>query len=156
MALKGDRQVDAVEIRYFLNEVASKGVVVSVSTAGSGVAVEDVANLATVAANSSGSKPLGILLTDFVNVDLTRTPINWHKDQAQKGSKAAILTKGWVVTDQVAGTPNAGDYACLTSSGSVTGVAPGTSTYVEAANPKVGRFRTKKNEDGFASVYVDL
>lgn len=154
MALKGDRQIDSVEIRYFVNEVANRGSVVSVSTAGSGIGMEDVSNLATVAANSSGSKPIGVLLNDFVNLDLTRTPINWHKDQAQKGSKATILTKGWIVTDQIIGTPNALDYACLTSSGNVTGVAPGSVNY--AANPVVGRFRTKKNEDGFASVYVDL
>lgn len=155
MALKGDRQVDAVEIRYFLNEVADKGVIVSVSTAGSGIAMEDISNLATVSASSSGAKPIGMLLNEFVNVDQTRTPINWHKDQSQKGNKATIMTKGWAVTDKIIGTPNALDHAAPTSSGSVTGVAPGA-TYNEAANPKVGRFRTKKNEDGFASVYIDL
>jgi hypothetical protein len=155
MALKADREVEAVEVGYFLDETASKGVVVVISTAGSGVALEDTKSVATVAANSSGNKPLGILLNEFVNVDLTRTPINWHQDQAQKGAKAAIMTRGWVVTDQIIGTPNGGDFACLTSSGSVTGVSPGAA-WNEAANPRVGRFRTKKDALGFARVHVNL
>jgi hypothetical protein len=156
MALKADRSVGSVDISYFLNEVASKGVIVSVSTAGSGVALEDPANVATVSASSSGARPLGMLLTEFVNVDQTRTPINWHKDQAQKGSKAAIMTKGWVVTDQVTGTPSKGDWALLSSSGSVTGIAPNSTSWNQIANPRVGSFRSIKNEDGFARVYVDL
>lgn len=158
MALKMDRQVDAVEIGYYLNETASRGVVVSASTAGSGVSLDNPANLATVAAASSGQRPLGILLNDFVNVDQTRQPLNWHKDQSQVGNKATILTKGWVVTNQVAGTPNKGDYAVLASSGSVTGVAPeaGAAAWNRAANPFVGRFRTTKDQNGYARVYVDL
>lgn len=158
MAIKADRKIDVVDVSYFLNETASKGVVVSLSTAGSGVALEDPANLITVSASSSGVRPLGMLITEFVNVDQTRTPINWHKDQAQKGSKAAIVTKGWLVTDQVIGTPAKGDWAVLTSSGSITGVAPHAigSAWNQVANPRVGTFRSIKNEDGFARVYVDL
>jgi hypothetical protein len=156
MALKADRKIDVVDISYFLNEVASKGVIVSVSTAGSGVALEDPANLVTVSASSSGARPLGMLLTEFVNVDQTRTPINWHKDQAQKGSKAAIMTKGWAVTDQVTGSPAKNDWAVLSSSGAVTGVAPHQVSWNQIANPRVGTFRSIKNEDGYARVYVDL
>lgn len=157
MALKADRQIDAVEIRYFLNEIADKGVVVTVSTGGSGVAMEDNANLLTVSAGSSGAKPVGILLNEFVNVDQTRTPINWHKDQSQVGSKASVLTKGWVVTDKITGTPGAGDIAVLSSSGTVTNIAPSdVLTWNKVANPEIGRFRTAKDQNGYASVYVDL
>lgn len=155
MALKADRQVDAVELGYFLNEVASKGVIVAVSTAGSGISIDNPSSVATVAANSSGNKPIGMLLNDFVSIDLTRQPINWHKDQAITGSKATIMTKGWAVTDQVTGTPAAGDSAVLCSSGTVTNIAPGAA-WNEAAQPFVGRFRSKKNEDGYARIYVDL
>lgn len=155
MAIKADRQVDAVELRYFLNETAAKGNVLVVSTAGSGVAMDSTSNLATVAANSSGTKPLGILLNEFVNVDQTRYPLNWHKDQHQQGDKCTILTKGWVVTNRITGSPSAGQWAVLSSSGTVTGVAPHANTN-EVANPFIGRFRTSIDEAGYATVEVDL
>lgn len=157
MALKADRQVDAYEVGYFLNETASQGVIVSANTAGSGIALEDTANLATVAANSSGAKPIGMLLTEVVNIDLTRQAINWNKDQVNIGGKVAIMTKGWAVTDKITGTPTVGQKAVLSSSGTVTGQAnQSTGWHNELINPYVGTFRSVKNEDGFARVYVDL
>ncbi len=155
MALKGDRQIDAVSIRYFLDEVSAKGNVLCVSTAGSGIALDSTVNLATVVADSSGNKPLGVLLNEFVNVDQTRQPVNWHKDQSQKGDKCTILTKGWVVTDRITGTIAAGDHAVLSSSGTCAALAPGAA-WNEAANPKVGRWRGLPDQSGFAVLYVDL
>lgn len=155
MALKEDRQVDAVDISFFLNETASKGVTLVTSTAGSGVSMDNPASLATVAANSSGNQPLGCLLNDFVNVDQTRTPINWHKDEAQIGTKATILTKGWVVTNAVTGTPTAGNKAVLASSGYVM-PRPAITSWNQVANPLVGQFRSKVDQYGYAKVYFDL
>ena len=155
MALKADRQIDSVELRYFLNEVASAGKVLVVSTAGSGVAMDSIVNLATVSASSSGGKPLGMLINDFVSIDLTRQHVNYHKDEQVVGDKCTIVRKGWLVTDAITGTPAAGDHAVLSSSGTVTNLAPG-GTWNEALNPKVGRFVTKKDESGYATVYIDL
>ena len=154
MALKSDRQVDAVELGYFLNATASQGVVVSKSTSGSGVAMEDTANLLQVSSTSSGVYPVGMLLTEVVNLDLTRTPINWHKDQVQVGSKVTVMTKGWAVTDQISGTPTVNSFAVLGSSGVVTTYT--ATTWTQEVNPKVGKFRTLKDADGYARVYVDL
>jgi len=156
MALKGDRQVDSVEVGFYLNAAASQGSVVSISTAGSGVALDDPASLVTVAGASSGQKPVGMLLTEVVSLDLTRTPINWHRDQVNVGGKVTVMTKGWAVTDQLTGSPTAGQEALLCSSGTLTGQAIGTATWNKASNPFVGRFRSTKNEAGFARVYVDL
>lgn len=155
MAIRADREIVSTESRYFLNEVAEKGVVVSVSTAGSGVGMDNTRNVATVAASSSGSKPLGVLLTTFVNVDQSRFPINWHKDEANLGDKASILTKGWVVTNKITGSATAGDKAVLSSSGYVA-VKAAPSTYNETANPVIGRFRTASDENGYATLLVDL
>lgn len=155
MALKGDRQVDAVEISFFCDEVASRGVVVSLNTTGSGVAMDSTRNTVTVASTPSGQRPLGFLLNDVVNIDRTRQNINWHKDQQASGDKVTVLTKGWVVTDQVAGTPTIGQLAVLQDSGKVSGLTIGA-TWNQAANPFVGRFRTTKDENGFAKVEVDL
>lgn len=155
MALKMDRQIDNTEIGYFLNEVAERGVVVSVSTAGSGVALDSNRSVATVAANSSGARPLGILLNDFVSIDRTRIPLNWQKDQQAVGDKCTILTKGWVVTNKLNGTPSGGMHATLGSSGFINAVA-NVNTIDPLINPRLGRFRTGLSEDGYARIYVDL
>ena len=155
MTLKPDRQEDAVELRYFLNEVADAGLIVCKSTSGSGVAMDATANLATVKATTSGALPIGLLLNEFVSVDQTRQYPNWHKDQADLGDKAAILTKGWVVTDKIVGTAIAGRNAVLVSSGFVTNSVVGNGND-ENINHTVGRFRTGSDEDGFATLYVDL
>lgn len=157
MALKMDRQIDAVEIGYFVNAVQERGYVVSESTQGSGIALDSPTNVAAVAATASGILPLGILLNDFVNIDLTRQPINWMKDQAQIGNKATILTKGWVITNAITAgqTPTAGQDAILDVSGLLKAASPGKNANV-AANPKVGKFRSGLDENGYARVYVDL
>ena len=154
MALKMDRQVDASELGYFVNEVAERGNIVSIQTGGSGIALDSPANVAYVAAGASGVKPLGMLLTDMVDVDVTRQSVNWFKDQSQIGSKASIMTKGWVVTNRVTGTPTAHQLAALGPSGTVTGVAVGTASAATA--PIVGTFRSGLSEEGFAKVYIDL
>lgn len=154
MALKADRLIDVTEIGYFLNEVASPGVIVSISTQGSGVALDNTSNLATVKAAGSGSTPLGMLLNEFVSIDLTRTPRNWHKDQHTTGDKCTILRKGWAVTDKVTGVPNAGQEAVLVQSGNVSGISPPVADYTRY--PHVGKFLSTKDENGFARVYVDL
>jgi len=154
MALKMDRQVDAVDISFFLNEVAERGVIVSVSTGGSGISMDSPKSLATVAASSQNARPLGCLLNDFVDIDPTRVPLNWFKDQHRLGDKCTILTKGWVVTNKIVGTPLAGQLAVLASSGFLAPVAVGTAS--SANSPLVGQFRSGVNEDGFAKVYIDL
>jgi hypothetical protein len=154
MALKMDRQVDAVDISYFMNEVAERGVIVSKSTAGSGVAMDSPKNLATVPAAASGASPIGMLSCDVIDVDRTVTPLNWHKDVQALGDKVCIFTKGWYVTNKIIGTPTGKELAALSMSGYITPVAIGTPG--TAAVPLVGRFRSGLSEEGFAKVYIDL
>lgn len=149
MALKGDRYELDTEISYFMNETAVRGVIVSVSTQGSGSAMDSASALATVAANPSGANPLGILLNDVVNIDQTRQHLNWHKDEVQQGGKVTILSKGFVVTDRISGTPTAGGTAYLAASGLI-------STSQATGAPAVGRFLSTKDADGYAKVAVNL
>ena len=149
MALKGDRNELDTEVTYFMNETASRGVVVAVSTQGSGAAMDSASAVATVAADPYGQAPLGVLLNDVVNIDQTRQHLNWHKDEVQQGGKVTILTKGFVVTDRISGTPSAGDVAYLGASGLVTG------TQATGA-PAVGRFLSTKDADGYAKLSVNL
>ena len=154
MALKSDRYELQTDISFFYNEgVATRGCVVVHDTAGSGAAMDQGVNL--VKKHTSGV-PVGILLNDVVNKDLTRTHLNQHKDEVQKGGKVTLLQKGFVVTNSLEGTdPNAGDPAYLAHSGNIA-------TTALAGNPTnpdrliVGRFLSDVDEDGYAKVYIDL
>jgi antitoxin (DNA-binding transcriptional repressor) of toxin-antitoxin stability system len=149
MSLKGDRNELDTDISFFMNEVATRGLVVSVSTAGSGAAMDNGVALATVKTNPSGAYPLGILLNDMVNIDLTRQHLNQHKDEVQKGGKITILRKGFVVTDAISGTPSGGQDAYLAGTGLISATQA-------AGALKIGQFLSSKDADGFAKVAVNL
>ena len=154
MALKADRHELDVDISYFMNETAEKGQIVCFSSAGSGAAMDQAGALVTVAAANGTVIPVGVLLNDVVNLDLTRQHINWHKDEVQKGGKVAILKKGYVVTNMVEGTPNtAGEPACIDDGGATGKFEPcdGSSTDV-----RVGRFMSLADEDGYYKVEINL
>ncbi len=53
-----------------MNEVATRGGIASLSTGGSGAAMDQGAALVTYAATASGKVPMGILLNDMVDLDL--------------------------------------------------------------------------------------
>ncbi len=152
MALKGDRFEGIHDIKHFMNEVAERGGIACISTAGSGAALDQSANLVTYAAVPSGKVPFGILLNDMVNKDLTRTHINQHKNEVQKGGKVTLLREGYVTTNMIypGKTPAGGDNAYVANSGYLS----------NAANPSqvgyVGQFETSKDEDGYATLYVKL
>jgi hypothetical protein len=156
MALKADRYEESTDISFFYNEgTATRG----------GAVVLDAALASGAAMDQGGNKvkygtagvPVGILLNDVVNKDLTRTHLNQYKDEVQQGGKVTVLTRGWVVTDMIeAGlSPDvkAGDIAYVSSSeaGDLTNVAPGGS-----GSLAVGRFMSQKDGDGYAKVYVNL
>jgi len=161
MALKTDRiHVDS-QIDFFMNETAERGKIAVVSTAGSGSAMDDAKQLATVTYSSiSGQKPLGVLMCDMVDLDLTRQHENWHKEEVQKGGKVTIWPKCTVVTNQVypGVTPTAGQTAYLAPSGYISNALTQTdsSTAETAERYKVGRFLSTKDEDGYAKVSVNL
>ena len=148
MALKGDRNVLETDISFFINVTAEKGQLVSLSTGASGAGMDNSAALATTASGTGGTSPLGIILNDVVDIDQTRQHINWHKDEVQKGGKCTILRKGTIVTDQVTGTPAAGDTAYVNASATV-----GTPVDSSAA---VGKFLSSKGADGYAKVAINL
>ena len=158
MALKQDRSTLQTDISFFMNEVAERGGVVALSTAGSGASMDNGNAVVTYAADASGVVPVGLLVNDMVNIDLTRQHLNQHKDEVQKGGKVTLLTKGWVVTDALEGTaPNAGDLAYLGHSGNLA-----TSNIVsddgdaDGSGRVCGRFLSDVDQYGYAKVYIDL
>ncbi len=152
MALKPDRIELLTDVSFFMNTTAERGGVVSVVTATSGVGIsmDDGNAVVAYAAAVSGSKPVGVLLNDVVNLDLTRQHINWHKDETQVGGKVTLLRQGQVTTNMlVAGTtPSAGADAYVGASGYI-----GTSSTNAV---KIGQFLSAKDTDGYAKVSVNL
>ena len=158
MALKTDRSVLDTDISFVMKEAATSGGVASVSTGGSGAAMDQGEALVTYAALPSGKVPVGLLLNDMVDIDLTRQHLNQHKDEVQKGGKVTLLRKGYVVTNNIEGTsPSAGDPAYVAHSGNLSvedlssddGDADGSTRLV-------GRFLSGVDQDGYAKVYIDL
>jgi len=158
MALKSDRSVLDTDISFFMNEAATRGGVASVSTGGSGAAMDQGEALVTYAALPSGAVPVGLLLNDMVNIDLTRQHLNQHKDEVQKGGKVTLLRKGYVVTSNLEGTsPSAGDPAYVAHSGNLAvSDLSSDDTDDDGSTRLVGRFLSGVDQDGYAKVYIDL
>jgi hypothetical protein len=155
MALKTDRSTLQTDISFFMNEAQTRGGVVCQSTAGSGASMDNGAALVTYAPTGSGAVAVGLLVNDMVNIDLTRQHLNQYKDEVQKGGKVTLLTKGWVVTNNLEGTdPNGGDLAYLAHSGNLA-ASDIVRDETDGANI-VGRFLSDVDEDGYAKVFIDL
>lgn len=148
MALKPDRIELLTDISFFMNTIAERGGVACVVTGGSGVAMDDASAVVSYAAVASGARPVGVLLNDVVNIDLTRQHINWYRDEVQLGGKVTLLRQGQVSTNRVAGSPAAGVDAYVGASGLI-----GTS----ATNAvKIGQFLSAVDSDGFAKLSVNI
>ena len=156
MALKADRNELDVDISYFYNAgTAERGGIVSIASAGSGAAMDQANAQVAVKQGAAGVIPVGVLLNDVVDIDLTRQHINWHKDEVQKGGKVTLLTQGNVVTNMIypGDTPTAGGLAYVAHSGYIA-AANKDSTLGQAS--VVGRFISTKDEDGYVKVAVNL
>jgi len=151
MALKPDRIEHLTDISFFMNTTAERGGVACsvVTSSGVGVSMDDANAVAAYLPNASGAKPLGVLMNDVVDLDLTRQHINWHKDEMQVGGKVTLLRQGQVTTDYVLGTPSAGADAYVANSGYI-------STTAAAGAVKIGQFLSSVDADGFAKVSVNL
>lgn len=153
MALKPTREVVKTDISYFMTATASRGGIVSISTVGSGDAMDDGSAVVAYNASPSGKLPVGLLLQDVVNIDLTRQKLNPYQDQKQVGDKVALCQVGDFVTDMLVPgiTVAANQVAYLGHSGLLT-----NANLNDVATPVVGIFKSKKDEDGFAKVAINL
>lgn len=155
MALKADRHELDVDISFFYNDGAvERGGVVVLDTVGSGAAMDQAGAKVKYAAATNALIPVGILLNDVVNLDLTRQHINWHQDEVQKGGKVSILKKGYVVTNKVTGEPSAGEaaFVCDDTAGNISIQG----SVDDGKKIIIGRWMSTKDEDGYAKVEVNL
>lgn len=150
MALRPDRVIEMTDCTHTIAAIASKGVVLCYSTAGSGVALGDSHGVLQLASSASGLRVAGILLQDVVNIDETRNHINWNKEEQNINDFIDVATRGWVHTDKYTGSPTEGNKAYLTSNGTVTPTV--SSTGGVAATPLVGEFGGSPDELGFVKL----
>ncbi len=154
MALKPDRLINPFgdDLSFFMDEVADVGGIVTISTGGSGAAMDQSAALVTYAAAPSGKVPVGVLLTKMVNKDLTQTHLNKYNGEVQKGGKVRVNRQCVINTDMIYPglTPAAGDTAYVVTSGLFHN-ANSSNT-----RPQVGTFLSSKDADGFAKIKVNL
>ena len=158
MALKADRYEESTDISFFYNEgTATRGGVVILADQGlaSGAAMDQGENLVKYGTATKSDVPVGILLNDVVNKDLTRTHLNQHKDEVQKGGKVTVMTRGWGVTSNIEGTPVAGELA-FASPFTAGAVCNGTTFAAQSGELAIGRFMSRADGDGYAKLYVNL
>lgn len=153
MALKSFRRYGQDTQDFFMDEVAERGGFVCLSTVGSGEATDQGEALVTYAASPSGKLPVGCLMQDMVNKDLSQTFLNYFKAEVQKGSKVNIWTQGTVVTNMIypGQTPAVNKVAYLGPSGLLTATDTNTN-----ATPVVGTWMSSKDADGYAKVAFNL
>jgi hypothetical protein len=152
MALKSDRIELLTDISFFMTTEADRGGVVCAVTSGSGVSMDDANAVVAynVAGTGAGAKPVGVLLNDVRDYDLTRQHINWHKDEVQVGGKVTLLRVGQVTTDMLVSgiAPVAGTPAYVGANGRI-----GTSS---TNSVQIGSFLSSKDADGYAKVSVNI
>lgn len=172
MALKPDYRCILDDISFFVDVTTSKGELLSLNTGGSGAALGDgnavaykylqggtgLGHASIATGIPDNLVPLGISFTDVVSYDLTKQPINWHKDEVNVGSKVRILRVGWCTTDRVYPglTVTAGQPAFAGVSGYVSNVQ--TVIYgTNGANvQRIGQFLSKPDANGFVKLAVNL
>jgi len=157
MALKVDRHEETTDISFFYTAgTATRGGVVCFDAlAASGAAMDQGGNSVRYVAATATSVPVGILMNDVVNKDLTRTHLNWYKDEVQQGGKVTVLTQGYVVTNNITGNPTPGQvaYADFVTAGNISNSAFNAAA---SGNHAIGRFMSAKDADGYAKVRVNL
>lgn len=158
MALKNDRYEGITDISFFMDMVAERGGIVGMKTAGSGAAMDQSEAEVEYKVSASGSMPLGLLLNDMVNKDLTQTHLNFHKNEMQKGSKVTVLLEGFAVTNMIQDgtTPTVGQRAYIGISGNLATAAVSDDSSATQSSIAVGRFMSIKDEDGYCKVYIKM
>ena len=152
MALRPDRNEHLTDLSFFMNETAERGILVAANTQGSGAAMDDSSAAVKIGAVGAiaTDDPVGVLLNDVVNLDLTRQHINYAKDEMQQGGKVLLLRIGTVVTDQISGAITLGDPAHFMGAGQLC------SATANSNSPVIGRWLSKKDADGYAKVAINI
>lgn len=146
MALGPNRQVFQTTIAYAVNAAAARGGILCASTTAGQAEY-------LVAPTGAAIYPLGLLLDDVEDMNFDRHPEYLQREVVDIGSTIGISNKGYFQVDMIVGTPSQGQPAYLHPSGYV---GPAQLTDGVYSAPRVGRFESAKDANGFANILVDL
>lgn len=148
--------------------VIERGKVWVISFADTGATTQDsTGNQAYLLDSPSGKVPLGVQMHNFVKLHSRQLLDDSNNDQCVWDANGlrypgTFLTKGWVQTDEITGSPGCGDVAYIGASGTITNFAGAsgligvTSEYL-ATQYKIGRFLSDVDSTtGFARVQIEL
>jgi len=149
--LKPDRHFNPAdsECSYYMGVVANQGILVAYSTGDSLPPALDDANGYAHVPLTTDAKPIGILLDNVVNKDLTDTYLNRSRREVQINNKVEIVREGWFVTDRlVAGiNPSPGDDMYF-AVGGLFATATG--------NQLIGTFESTVDGDGYCRIRLKI
>lgn len=154
--LQGVWNIEASEPRFTCSNAAEAGTTLVFETTGSGDTLGDQGGSVKLSTDPSGQKVAGIASTDVIDIDETAYNgyRNHQKVQQKIGERVNLITKGFVTTNKVTGTPTLGDTAYLTANGVLTPTLSATGGLI--ATPKVGRFDGGKDADGYVTVSINI
>ena len=152
MALKPTRISPRGEdsVAYFMAATGERGSIVTWNADTSSGNLDDPNAIVQTPTGQLGV-PVGVLMNDVVNLDLTRQHLNQHKDEVQVNGKVTVLKRGTVQTDRVVAgqTPVAGNDAYFNTGGRLT-------TLTTASGALIGKFASSVDADGYVVVDVRL
>lgn len=161
--LKPDRLYNPADIvtNYSMYETGTRGGIVCQSTGFYPVGAGNDSSEQRcyyVNANPSGFKPVGLLINDVVNKDLTQTHLNFHKDEVQIGEKVVVAKHGEFVTNRIGVGQASGVSLTLPATAYVgpSGFLYTAAGYASSGWPVVGRFLTYVDTANFARFEVEI
>ncbi len=146
MALSPSRQIFQSNVDYSLNQIAERGVICSINAG-------TTPNGEVVVATGVGVTPIGLLLDDVEDLNFDRHGEYRQRNVVDIGSVVGLAQECEILTDQLTGTPVAGNTAYLGINGTVSPTLTFDNTTV---SPIVGKFLSAANANGFAKVRIDI
>jgi hypothetical protein len=149
MALSPSRQDLHQNVDFSLNEVAERGKICCIVTGTTAIGEVTAAAVPT----GVGVQPIGVLLDDVESLNYDRHGEYRQRNVVDVGSVVGLSFKGEFKTDQITGTPVAGNAAYLNVNGTLSAVQL-TDGLTPA--PLVGKFLSAADANGFVKVRIDL
>lgn len=148
MALKPSICDYSYDVSYWFTRLAERGGIASLNKD----QPYSEKGMFAVSYNTNVCQPVGMLLNDVINIDLCKTPLY---NAVYQRSKVYLAKTGAFITDQIVGDPQPGNIGILYQNGQIL-------VWDYPKLPKsmrryyVGKFLTKKDQDGFAKFSVEI
>lgn len=158
MALKPQRMVIEDDVSYFMNATGDRGIVVFAVTGtyATGAGMDNASRVAEIVTNPSGRLPVGMLLNNVVNIDLSRQILNPMQFEHQVGDKCHLGVRGTFVTNMIgAGQASGALQYPVNAYAGTRGFLYTAAGYASSGWPVVGRFLTGVDTQGYAQIRID-